>query len=331
MKLLSLSNRVFLVAAAWLLLLAGIAGSLGQYHWIAGLFTHFVPQYTIIGGILAFLLLLDGRKYLSLMLFIFAAYHAYMMEPLWKKEAVEPASVVDNITILQYNVNKNNANISAISDWIKGNSTRFDMVVLFELTDSWDDAIISLEEDYPFHFVELIRGKRKLGVFSKMEIKSFNMQPFRNAEGSIAFLQATTERFGLPLELSMIHPPPPVDRERFVRRNSILLETASLLKNRVKRHNNNYHMIIGDFNITRWSPLFMRMQELTGLKDAQEGKGHMGTWPSFLGDKFGIAIDHMLISPEINVISRVAGPNLGSDHLPVITTLELPLLNGQTE
>jgi endonuclease/exonuclease/phosphatase (EEP) superfamily protein YafD len=38
----------------------------------------------------------------------------------------------------------------------------------------------------------------------------------------------------------------------------------------------------------------------------------------------GLAIDHVLASPEIGVRDYLVGPDLGSDHLPVVAGLVLP-------
>ena len=37
----------------------------------------------------------------------------------------------------------------------------------------------------------------------------------------------------------------------------------------------------------------------------------------------GIPIDHVLVTPQWLVVEREVGPNLGSDHLPVIVQIAL--------
>ena len=83
-------------------------------------------------------------------------------------------------------------------------------------------------------------------------------------------------------------------------------------------------IIAGDLNITRWSPWFEVLTGAGGLRDGQEGFGLQTTWPSRMGRWFGIAIDHTLVSSSIRVVNRTVGPNLGSDHYPVVTTVEFP-------
>ena len=38
----------------------------------------------------------------------------------------------------------------------------------------------------------------------------------------------------------------------------------------------------------------------------------------------GVPIDHLLVTCQWRVVAGRAGPNLGSDHLPVLATLALP-------
>lgn len=74
----------------------------------------------------------------------------------------------------------------------------------------------------------------------------------------------------------------------------------------------------------------------TGLKNSRQGFGLLPTWPiktnyppyakipSFLTGLLSIPIDHCLISPDIKVAKTRTGPNVGSDHRPLITDLLIP-------
>ena len=48
----------------------------------------------------------------------------------------------------------------------------------------------------------------------------------------------------------------------------------------------------------------------------------MSSWPAEYCP-LGITIDHCLVSPDIEVKQRLVGPDVGSDHLPVIVDLLL--------
>ncbi|HEY9295793.1 MAG TPA: endonuclease/exonuclease/phosphatase family protein, partial [Phormidium sp.] len=85
---------------------------------------------------------------------------------------------------------------------------------------------------------------------------------------------------------------------------------------------NNPVVVMGDFNVTMWSPFYQRFIEKTKLKNARSGFGVQPTWPSFM-PLLAIPIDHCLVSPNIQVIKTRTGRNVGSDHLPIITDLAI--------
>ncbi len=86
-------------------------------------------------------------------------------------------------------------------------------------------------------------------------------------------------------------------------------------------------IIAGDFNATPWS--------WTMKSFAYENKLRLAgplrpTWPVFMrSNKCSLcipqfAIDHMFVSEKIRVLSKRTGPDVGSDHLPVIIEIALP-------
>ncbi len=86
-------------------------------------------------------------------------------------------------------------------------------------------------------------------------------------------------------------------------------------------------VVMGDFNTPTWSPFFRSFLKRTGLVDAA-GTG----WPATTRFSrrfaeffhFGSPIDHILVSPSIEVRSFSLGPDVGSDHFPVVADLRLP-------
>ncbi len=82
-----------------------------------------------------------------------------------------------------------------------------------------------------------------------------------------------------------------------------------------------------------WSPYYKSFVRQTGLRNARQGFGILPTWPSksslspvpaTIAPLLSIPIDHCLISPKIKVVNIRTGPNVDSDHLPVITDLVIP-------
>ncbi len=116
-----------------------------------------------------------------------------------------------------------------------------------------------------------------------------------------------------------VHPIPPMNEAALARRNSQLFAVAKLAA-----ESKNPVIMLGDFNLTPWSPYFSDLLAVGKLEDSRRtgGGGLQTTWPAdhwFLR----IPIDHALVSPGIVVVSREVGPDLGSDHLPVVLKVAL--------
>ncbi len=81
-------------------------------------------------------------------------------------------------------------------------------------------------------------------------------------------------------------------------------------------------LVLGDFNITSWSPHFQETLRLGRLKDSRQGFGLQPTWPV---DKpwFLVPIDHVLVTDGIAVHRCWRGPYIGSDHYPILMEFSL--------
>ena len=76
-------------------------------------------------------------------------------------------------------------------------------------------------------------------------------------------------------------------------------------------------LLLGDLNITPWSHPYRRLMRDSGLSDGATGFGVQPTWPAGKPPLW-IPIDHTLHSEAVVVLDRRVGPDLGSDHYPVI-------------
>lgn len=123
---------------------------------------------------------------------------------------------------------------------------------------------------------------------------------------------------GRPLRVIGAHPMRPGRSDRNTQRNDTLVHLGRLAGESPDV------VVLGDLNTTQFSPLWGELLESGALRDSRRGRGQMGTWlvqmPRF-GWKPPIArrpLDHVLTGAGVVVVDRRVGPNLGSDHLPVI-------------
>lgn len=80
-------------------------------------------------------------------------------------------------------------------------------------------------------------------------------------------------------------------------------------------------IVAGDFNATPWSAGFSRFVTRSGLQ-------HMDRFvPTFPAGRRGLpqlAIDHIFASPGMSITGVTLGPDAGSDHRPLLATIEIP-------
>lgn len=131
---------------------------------------------------------------------------------------------------------------------------------------------------------------------------------------------AEAEVGGARVAVALLHPVPPLDDA--LRRDQLAHFDAVAARMAARRAGP--LVVMGDFNATPWSRSFARLRGATGTCDSRAGFGVQRSYPvdSWL---VRIPIDHVLVSCDIGVRDRRLGPDVGSDHLPVIAELVVPL------
>jgi endonuclease/exonuclease/phosphatase family metal-dependent hydrolase len=115
----------------------------------------------------------------------------------------------------------------------------------------------------------------------------------------------------------------PTSSKNEVQRNAELNEITVV----INQQQESSKILVGDMNITPYSPWFWQLERNTRLNNAMQGKSVTGTWPSFIPAIFRIPIDQMLVSDNIEVIKRHVERSHDSDHLPVVTKLRIYATN----
>ncbi|MAS37178.1 MAG: hypothetical protein CL610_24470 [Anaerolineaceae bacterium] len=88
------------------------------------------------------------------------------------------------------------------------------------------------------------------------------------------------------------------------------------------------YIVAGDFNTGDNTPIYGEMAALLHDSYREAGIGLGNTWPASIGDDEVPAmippmlrIDYVWHSADLRAVAAAVGPDLSSDHLPVITTL----------
>jgi endonuclease/exonuclease/phosphatase (EEP) superfamily protein YafD len=228
-----------------------------------------------------------------------------------------------NFRILIANINTQNQQYEQVVSFAQQENP--DLALFMEVNETWvnnldvllDDLPYSDGQDNPFNFGIVLYSRYPL---QNTQLKSFSADSTPSVVGSIS----VSDR---PLSFVATHPLPPIRPAIFHSRNNQLNLVSEYLQTV-----DDPTLVIGDFNITMWSPYYRRFIRRTGLENARRGFGLLPSWPTertygkipgWASLLFSIPIDHCLLSPDLTVTDVRVGPNVGSDHRPVIVDLRL--------
>lgn len=314
--------KAFLKIRFWGLISAGgflgcvatVLGFLGQWSWFFELFAHFRVQY--FAGLLgiSLIMLLRKNKKEALIYTIFAFSNSYSVLPLFlPTPMVSPLEYpFGTHRAMLINVNSELGDPRLVLDAIAAEKP--EILVLEEVTDSWMQAMDGLTNALPYWVASPREDNFGIALFAQNPLLAKNILFLGEAAvPSILVSVKMDDRF---VEILATHPLPPAGATYTAFRNEQLDRVAECVKDRSPL------LLLGDLNMTPWSPSFHRFIEQSGLQDSAKGYGIQPSWPAhFL--LLGIPIDHCLHSRDIHITRRRTGSRVNSDHLPLIVDFTL--------
>jgi len=311
-------GRWWITLAVGALALAALVSPLfGRWFWIADLLSNFVPHYAVIAVALTIGCVLARRPVLTACALAIVVVEVLRLLPLWAPYPSEAgAADTARVKIVQFNVNIENKDPGRVIDWVVAQEP--DVTVLVEVTRAWVGPLRALQGRYPSSLVKLHPNGSGIALLSRLPSSDIHIEYVGDRWRPTIVLKAVPVSEHAPLILYATHLTSPTNPSDTAGRNR---QTIALAK-RVLSDRSTPKILVGDLNTTRWSPWFDVLTDSAGLRDAEEGFGLQPTWPSLpIGVWPGIPIDHLLVSPDVHVIDRRVGPDLGSDHRPVVTTI----------
>jgi len=288
-----------------------------QNVWVCDMFSQFRLAYAVILIVfLAALLLLRSRVGSSIIL-IGAIISAVPIFSMYMKGDCSSAKESQIIGVLNFNTEfQHNDRYDLLAKLV--NERDPDIFALVEINQKWIDAIEPTTRRFP-HTKVFIVGPG-LALFSKFPIEKCEVRYFGKSHHPRIY--ATLLVHGRPVQIVIAHPTTPQSEAGFIERN----QEMSLIHDEVQALPSP-KILIGDLNCGPWSPAFRHLLT-AGLKDSEQGFGPQPSWPARNGrvqEGWAIPpfvpIDHILVSSDICVKSRAAGPGMESDHLPVFVKM----------
>ncbi len=316
MLYLFIQSMLFLAAAG--LMACTIAASLGRTYWMCELATHFRVQYAALFllSALGFLLLHNpvsaAIAALGSMVNLAAILPAYgrMTLPFAIKE--QPRG--KTIKALLLNVNFRNQNYAKTLDYIR--LVKPDLVAIVEVNAAWSKQLESLRPVYPF--IVGFRGCRGWGLMLLSRLPLEKTVIVKPRARRIPYVRAEVLVDGRPIAVIVTHPYAPVTKRYAAHRNRQFEQLAAVALEQTAPV-----ILLGDLNVSPWSPNFKQLLKSSRLVDSRSGFGVQPTWPTS-NRWLQIPIDHCLVSSSVTVRDHRIGPDVGSDHLPVMVNIQLP-------
>ncbi len=290
------------------LTLVTLAGFAAGLDWWFDLVCHFRPQYAILSacGLLAALAARDRRR--AGLAGLLLALHAGLVLPLYLPGP--PAPVGHRFSVLLCNVQFSNASPEKLVEQIQAADP--DIVMVTELAEPAAKAMAALDHAYPFQILKTDSAAQSLGIYSRRPLTAPRLETI----GDVGWVSAiaTANIDGRAVTLVATHPAPPAGRPWLRMRNEQLAALGQWAAAQAGPL-----VLAGDLNTTSWSPAWKPLQRPANLVDTRQGYGPQGTWPSF-SKLLTIPLDHVLVR-DLGVVSRTVGPDVGSDHRPVVVAL----------
>ncbi|MDJ0941022.1 MAG: endonuclease/exonuclease/phosphatase family protein [Woeseiaceae bacterium] len=301
-----------LMEAALVITIAfSVATAFNEWHRFLELFSHFRLQYFVVSLLLTVAFgILKWRGYVIAGIAV-TVFNGWFIVPWYLPNGSEADS--SDVTVVLSNVLASNGNAERFLSFVE--ETQPELLIMQEATPDWIQQIDSLDSSYPYKVTEPRDDPFGIALYSKFPLDVTAV----NASYPLDFPEIVARAIIADQRLNIIstHPIPPIGQTNYGSRN-LQLDAVAKLAARTPEP----LMLIGDLNITMWANHYDRLVETSGLQNARQGFGIKPTWPLFMPFAM-IPIDHCMVSDDITVTSFRTGPNIGSDHLPIVVTLSL--------
>ncbi len=192
-----------------------------------------------------------------------------------------------------------------------------DILITLETDEKWQQALSSIESDYPYTVKVPLDNLYGMHLYSKLELIEPSVEYLIVDDIPSIHTQLRLQS-GRIIWLYCLHPmpPSPSEADKSTTRDAELL----MVGRHIKEHKQTA-ILAGDLNDVAWSKTTRRFQRISGLLDPRIGRHFINTFHAnypFLR----WALDHIFHSACFTVVDIQRMPHIGSDHFPVMTTLQ---------
>ena len=311
---------------AGLVIFASVWGLLPLDHWwIRGVdFPRIQILFIGLASLIGLLILTPQWQMaeIALMLALIGAigFQLRMILPytrLWKQEVRQAMPMANpvQVKIMVSNVLTPNNNTQALVNLVQQKQP--DILITLESDQKWEDALSVIEPDYPYSVKVPLDNLYGMHLYSKLELIDPEIKYLLIDDIPSIHTQVRLTN-GEIIWLYCLHPMPPSPTEAD---KSTTRDAELLMVGRHINENNQTAILAGDLNDVAWSKTTLMFQRISGLLDPRIGRFFINTFHV----KYPIlrwALDHIFHSPCFTLVDIERLPSIGSDHFPVMTTLQ---------
>lgn len=238
---------------------------------------------------------------------------------IWKKEvqnAKKTSIGTENqIKIMVSNVLSPNKQTQKLVDLV--NQKQPDILITLETDEKWQQALSSLEPDYPYTVKVPLDNLYGMHLYSKLELINPEVKYLMIDDIPSIHTRLRLQN-GRVIWLYCLHPmpPSPTEADKSTTRDAELL----MVGRHIKEHDQTA-ILAGDLNDVAWSKTTRRFQRISGLLDPRIGRHFINTFHVDY-PLLRWALDHIFHSACFTLVDMKRMPSIGSDHFPVLTTLQ---------
>ena len=293
-----LALAVAMAAAPWL----------GRVSAKADLAAQFLLQAGVGTAVLVALALFGRRLVMAALLALALGAQAAWLAPHLGPSGTAAVAAAAPLRVAFFNVWRGNRSLPEVVAWLE--RERPDVVVLAEYGAELRRALAPLDAIYPLRFDCLARPGCDLAVLSRRGGAPDLSLP---AAAAADLIELVVPLGDTELRVLGAHLTRPVGVGTVWKQLGQVRAVAGAV-----RADPRPTILLGDLNAVPWARVVHELGERSGLRVV----GSLdGTWPAFLPWPLRIPIDHALVSPGVVVTARRLGPDLGSDHRPILLDL----------
>jgi endonuclease/exonuclease/phosphatase (EEP) superfamily protein YafD len=284
------------------LTLLALLGRLSAYFELLAFFRVQYAVLLLAAGVIA--LAVRSRR-VALAAAALAALNLAIVAPTWTSPPARTSVGSDELTLLLLNLQSENDEHARVARLIEESDA--DVVGLLELTPVWRKELEPALSRFVNRRLEPEEGAYGIGLYSKPPLLGAMVERFP-ADGPPSVV-ARLRVGGESVTFVLTHVHTPFAGEIHRRQFEALADARGRLGERLA--------ICGDLNAVPWSSSFRHLASDADLTDSHRGHWLDGSWPSWL-ILLRVPIDNCLVSDGLTVLEREHGPDVGSDHFPLI-------------